>query len=201
MQHEYTNVLACLVKTFPTKKEFRDMVQLTDYNDLESDFFEHMKHIQVWNLLYPASLLRFLSFVCVCLPLDPPSRSSPEEVSQAANGGHCGVVATFVAELHHALRFDGPDGRENATGDARVVTLTMQLTLSVNIFSWWCTAAREHDNGVRGHCGRRLSPADLVQVPVLPEAFRTRPADVADRAEAGCEVGGRSTNSYFKYIV
>ncbi|XP_077356066.1 small subunit processome component 20 homolog [Festucalex cinctus] len=47
VQHEYTNVLACLVKTFPSKKEFRDMVQLTDYNDPESDFFEHMKHIQI----------------------------------------------------------------------------------------------------------------------------------------------------------
>ncbi|KAM9772369.1 small subunit processome component 20 homolog [Syngnathus typhle] len=47
VQHEYTNVLACLVKTFPTRKEFQDMVQLTDYNDPESDFFEHMKHIQI----------------------------------------------------------------------------------------------------------------------------------------------------------
>ncbi len=47
MQHDYTTVLACLVKTFPSKKEFRDLVQLTDYNDPESDFFEHMKHIQV----------------------------------------------------------------------------------------------------------------------------------------------------------
>lgn len=47
MQHEYTTVLACLVKTFPSKKEFRDLVQLTNYTDLESDFFEHMKHIQV----------------------------------------------------------------------------------------------------------------------------------------------------------
>ncbi|XP_032360543.1 small subunit processome component 20 homolog isoform X1 [Etheostoma spectabile] len=47
VQHEYTSVLACLVKTFPTRKEFRDLVQLTNYNDLESDFFEHMKHIQI----------------------------------------------------------------------------------------------------------------------------------------------------------
>ena len=47
MRHEYTTVLAWLVKTFPTKAEFRDLVQLTDYNDPESDFFEHMKHIQV----------------------------------------------------------------------------------------------------------------------------------------------------------
>lgn len=47
VQHDYTSVLACLVKTFPSKKEFRDLVQLTDYNDPESDFFEHMKHIQV----------------------------------------------------------------------------------------------------------------------------------------------------------
>nr|XP_046234375.1 small subunit processome component 20 homolog isoform X2 [Scatophagus argus] len=47
VQHDYTTVLACLVKTFPSKKEFRDLVQLTDYNDPESDFFEHMKHIQI----------------------------------------------------------------------------------------------------------------------------------------------------------
>ena len=40
-------MLACLVKTFPNKKEFRDLVQLTNYSDPESDFFEHMKHIQV----------------------------------------------------------------------------------------------------------------------------------------------------------
>ncbi|XP_071357681.1 small subunit processome component 20 homolog isoform X2 [Trachinotus anak] len=47
VQHEYTTVLACLVKTFPSRKEFKDLVQLTDYNDPESDFFEHMKHIQI----------------------------------------------------------------------------------------------------------------------------------------------------------
>ncbi|XP_045928602.1 small subunit processome component 20 homolog, partial [Micropterus dolomieu] len=47
VQHDYTSVLACLVKTFPSKKEFRDLVQLTNYNDPESDFFEHMKHIQI----------------------------------------------------------------------------------------------------------------------------------------------------------
>ncbi|KAM6895649.1 small subunit processome component 20 homolog [Xenentodon cancila] len=47
VQHEYTTILACLVKTFPFKKEFRDLVQLADYNDPESDFFEHMKHIQI----------------------------------------------------------------------------------------------------------------------------------------------------------
>uniref|UniRef100_A0A3Q3VPZ3 Uncharacterized protein n=1 Tax=Mola mola TaxID=94237 RepID=A0A3Q3VPZ3_MOLML len=47
VQHDYTTVLACLVKTFPNKKEFRDLVQLTNYNDPESDFFEHMKHIQI----------------------------------------------------------------------------------------------------------------------------------------------------------
>ncbi|XP_056223520.1 small subunit processome component 20 homolog [Seriola aureovittata] len=47
VQHDYTTVLACLVKIFPSRKEFRDLVQLTDYNDPESDFFEHMKHIQI----------------------------------------------------------------------------------------------------------------------------------------------------------
>lgn len=47
VQAEYTTVLSCLVKTFPSKKEFRDLVQLADYNDPESDFFEHMKHIQI----------------------------------------------------------------------------------------------------------------------------------------------------------
>ncbi|KAM6984775.1 small subunit processome component 20 homolog [Aplochiton taeniatus] len=47
VQHDYTTVLACLVKAFPTRRDFKDMVQLTDYNDPESDFFEHMKHIQI----------------------------------------------------------------------------------------------------------------------------------------------------------
>uniref|UniRef100_A0A4W4DWA7 UTP20 small subunit processome component n=1 Tax=Electrophorus electricus TaxID=8005 RepID=A0A4W4DWA7_ELEEL len=40
---DYTSVLACLVKTFPGRTEFRDLVQLTNYTDPESDFFEHMK--------------------------------------------------------------------------------------------------------------------------------------------------------------
>ncbi|XP_048124200.1 small subunit processome component 20 homolog [Alosa alosa] len=47
VRNDYTTVLACLVKTFPERPEFRDLVQLTNYNDPESDFFEHMKHIQV----------------------------------------------------------------------------------------------------------------------------------------------------------
>lgn len=47
VRSEYTTVLACLIKIFPNRSEFRDLVQLTDYNDPESDFFEHMKHIQI----------------------------------------------------------------------------------------------------------------------------------------------------------
>lgn len=47
VRNEYTTILACLVKTFPNRPEFRDLAQLTDHNDPESDFFEHMKHIQV----------------------------------------------------------------------------------------------------------------------------------------------------------
>ncbi|XP_062862543.1 small subunit processome component 20 homolog [Trichomycterus rosablanca] len=47
VRNDYTTILACLVKTFPSRPEFRDLVQLTNYNDPESDFFEHMKHIQV----------------------------------------------------------------------------------------------------------------------------------------------------------
>ncbi|XP_068162452.1 small subunit processome component 20 homolog [Antennarius striatus] len=47
VQNDYTTILACLVKAFPSKKEFRDLVQLTNYSDPESDFFEHMKHIQI----------------------------------------------------------------------------------------------------------------------------------------------------------
>ncbi|KAL2102527.1 hypothetical protein ACEWY4_001695 [Coilia grayii] len=47
VRNDYTTVLACLVRVFPERLEFRDLVQLTDYNDPESDFFEHMKHIQV----------------------------------------------------------------------------------------------------------------------------------------------------------
>ncbi|XDV24664.1 hypothetical protein PO909_028779 [Leuciscus waleckii] len=48
VRNEYTTILACLVKTFPNRPEFRDLAQLTDHNDPESDFFEHMKHIQVY---------------------------------------------------------------------------------------------------------------------------------------------------------
>lgn len=48
VRNEYTTVLACLVKTFPNRSEFHDLVQLMDHNDPESDFFEHMKHIQVY---------------------------------------------------------------------------------------------------------------------------------------------------------
>lgn len=47
VRNDYTTVLACLVKTFPNRSEFHDLVQLMDHNDPESDFFEHMKHIQV----------------------------------------------------------------------------------------------------------------------------------------------------------
>ncbi|XP_066524697.1 small subunit processome component 20 homolog [Hoplias malabaricus] len=47
VRNDYTTVLACLIKTFPDRSEFRDLVQLTNYTDPESDFFEHMKHIQV----------------------------------------------------------------------------------------------------------------------------------------------------------
>ncbi|KAJ8261989.1 hypothetical protein GJAV_G00160840 [Gymnothorax javanicus] len=47
VQQDYTTVLSCLVRMFPSRPEFRDLVQLTDYNDPESDFFEHMKHIQI----------------------------------------------------------------------------------------------------------------------------------------------------------
>ncbi|XP_060746083.1 small subunit processome component 20 homolog [Tachysurus vachellii] len=47
VRNDYTSVLACLVKTFPNRSEFRDLVQLTNYPDPESDFFENMKHIQV----------------------------------------------------------------------------------------------------------------------------------------------------------
>uniref|UniRef100_A0AAR2JK74 UTP20 small subunit processome component n=1 Tax=Pygocentrus nattereri TaxID=42514 RepID=A0AAR2JK74_PYGNA len=47
VRNDYTTVLACLVKTFPNRSEFRDLVQLANYTDPESDFFEHMKHIQI----------------------------------------------------------------------------------------------------------------------------------------------------------
>ncbi|XP_064199288.1 small subunit processome component 20 homolog [Anguilla rostrata] len=47
VQQDYTTVLSCLTRAFPSRPEFRDLVQLTDYNDPESDFFEHMKHIQI----------------------------------------------------------------------------------------------------------------------------------------------------------
>ncbi|XP_069048890.1 small subunit processome component 20 homolog [Lepisosteus oculatus] len=47
VQQAYTTVLSSLIQTFPSNPELKDLVQLTDYNDPESDFFEHMKHIQI----------------------------------------------------------------------------------------------------------------------------------------------------------
>ncbi|XP_023672630.2 small subunit processome component 20 homolog isoform X2 [Paramormyrops kingsleyae] len=47
VQQDYTTVLSSLIRCFPNCPEFRDLVQLTNYTDPESDFFEHMKHIQI----------------------------------------------------------------------------------------------------------------------------------------------------------
>ncbi|KAI7792184.1 putative small subunit processome component 20-like protein [Triplophysa rosa] len=56
---EYREIVQCTIldavrkglksktETFPDRSEFCDLVQLTDHNDPESDFFEHMKHIQM----------------------------------------------------------------------------------------------------------------------------------------------------------
>ncbi|XP_040263163.1 small subunit processome component 20 homolog [Bufo bufo] len=47
IQQDYTTLLSNLIRTFPKHPEFSDLVQLTDYNDPEMDFFENMKHIQI----------------------------------------------------------------------------------------------------------------------------------------------------------
>ncbi|XP_075456776.1 small subunit processome component 20 homolog [Ascaphus truei] len=47
VQQDYTTLLSHLIRTFPKHPEFADLVQLTDYNDPEMDFFENMKHIQI----------------------------------------------------------------------------------------------------------------------------------------------------------
>ncbi|KAG8439453.1 hypothetical protein GDO86_005604 [Hymenochirus boettgeri] len=47
IQQDYTTLLSHLIRTFPKHPEFEDLVQLTDYNDPEMDFFENMKHIQI----------------------------------------------------------------------------------------------------------------------------------------------------------
>ncbi|XP_069829345.1 small subunit processome component 20 homolog [Dendropsophus ebraccatus] len=47
VQQDYTTLLSNLIRTFPEHPEFSDLVQLTDYNDPEMDFFENMKHIQI----------------------------------------------------------------------------------------------------------------------------------------------------------
>nr|DBA30965.1 TPA: hypothetical protein GDO54_006886 [Pyxicephalus adspersus] len=47
VQQDYTTLLCNLIRTFPGNPEFSDLVQLTDYNDPEMDFFENMKHIQI----------------------------------------------------------------------------------------------------------------------------------------------------------
>uniref|UniRef100_S4RGK7 U3 small nucleolar RNA-associated protein 20 domain-containing protein n=1 Tax=Petromyzon marinus TaxID=7757 RepID=S4RGK7_PETMA len=45
--HEYVGLLRCLVHMFPHRVEFQDLVTLTD-PDPEADFFENMRHIQVY---------------------------------------------------------------------------------------------------------------------------------------------------------
>uniref|UniRef100_A0A8C5PLM5 UTP20 small subunit processome component n=1 Tax=Leptobrachium leishanense TaxID=445787 RepID=A0A8C5PLM5_9ANUR len=47
IQQDYTTLLSSLIRTFPKHPEFADLVQFTDYNDPEMDFFENMKHIQI----------------------------------------------------------------------------------------------------------------------------------------------------------
>ncbi|KAM5170183.1 small subunit processome component 20 homolog [Mantella aurantiaca] len=47
VQQDYTTLLSNLIRTFPEHPEFSNLVQLTDYNDPEMDFFENMKHIQI----------------------------------------------------------------------------------------------------------------------------------------------------------
>ncbi|XP_053321012.1 small subunit processome component 20 homolog [Spea bombifrons] len=47
IQQDYTTILCSLIRAFPKHPEFADLVQLTDYNDPEMDFFENMKHIQI----------------------------------------------------------------------------------------------------------------------------------------------------------
>lgn len=47
IQQDYTTLLSCLIQTFPNQPEFKDLVQLTDCHDPESDFYENMKHIQI----------------------------------------------------------------------------------------------------------------------------------------------------------
>uniref|UniRef100_A0A8C2Y8I8 UTP20 small subunit processome component n=1 Tax=Coturnix japonica TaxID=93934 RepID=A0A8C2Y8I8_COTJA len=47
IQQDYTSLLSCLIQTFPTNPEFRDLVQLTNRHDPDMDFFENMKHMQI----------------------------------------------------------------------------------------------------------------------------------------------------------
>uniref|UniRef100_A0A8B9R5P8 UTP20 small subunit processome component n=1 Tax=Anas platyrhynchos TaxID=8839 RepID=A0A8B9R5P8_ANAPL len=47
IQQDYTSLLSCLIQTFPSNPEFRDLVQLTNRHDPDMDFFENMKHMQI----------------------------------------------------------------------------------------------------------------------------------------------------------
>lgn len=69
------------------------------------------------------------------------------------------------------------------------VFLSSLLTLFFSSSS--SSAARGHDISVGGGGGRRVSPLDMVQVSLLPEALCPHPADVAGGAETGCEVRPR----------
>lgn len=57
VRHDYTVILSCLIQTFPNQLEFKDLVQLTHRHDLEMDFFENMKHIQVGAAVSPQTAL------------------------------------------------------------------------------------------------------------------------------------------------
>lgn len=207
VQHEYTSVLACLVKNFPTKKEFRDLVQLTDYNDPESDFFEHMKHIQV--LDGPVLLLYFprlghLTNLWVCV--------SPRSTVEPALWG--GLPNSWPR-----APWRWPRARFRTTSchtpwppcwtrrcwwwRQRINEVFLQvfffffLTFSFTFHA----AAWEHDVRLGGGGGGGVPQADLVQIPVLPEALRPHPADGAGRAETGRQVELDDRELFYFYFL
>lgn len=203
MQHDYTTVLACLVKTFPSKKEFRDLVQLTDYNDPESDFFEHMKHIQVRGQINRKWLLTLPLLIFICLQ----EMFSFSFFQIHRRGRALRKLAKQLTEGHVAMT---PRSLQNyimpyamtALLDDKMLKVGAQTCKNLNSCTWkyivcvfvciyepllfQCAAAWEHDISISGGGGRRVPPADLVQIPLLFETLHPHPADITGRAKTGC---------------
>lgn len=111
VQQDYTTLLSNLIRTFPEHPEFSDLVQLTDYNDPEMDFFENMKHIQViimycciFSNRYDLSEWKTSrSNVGMFISLDPQESQGIAEISQTYHRRKYDALFQISPELYYAI--------------------------------------------------------------------------------------------------